>query len=106
MNPEIMLVDSHCHLDFPELAADLPGVLADMRDHGVTHALCISVTLDDFPKVRALAEAHANLYASVGTHPDYPEHRAVEPGELVSLADHAKVVGIGETGLDYYRLKS
>ena len=100
-----VLVDSHCHLDFPELAADLPAVLADMREHGVSHALCVSVTLEDFPKVRALAEAHANLYASVGTHPDYPEHPLVEAGELVSLADHPKVVAIGETGLDYYRLK-
>jgi TatD DNase family protein len=99
------LVDSHCHLDFPELAADLPAVLADMRDHGVTHALCISVTLEDFPKVRALAEAHDNLYASVGTHPDYPDHPLVTVDELVSLAAHPRVVGIGETGLDYYRLE-
>lgn len=99
-----MLVDSHCHLDFPELAADVPGALAEMAEHGVTHALCISVTLEDFPKVRALAEAHANLYASVGTHPDYPDHPLVTPDQLVELAAHPKVVGIGETGLDYYRL--
>ena len=98
------LVDSHCHLDFPELAADLPRALAEMAEHGVSHALCISVTLDDFPKVRALAEAHANLYATVGTHPDYPEHRPVAAQELVELAAHPKVVAIGETGLDYYRL--
>jgi TatD DNase family protein len=100
-----MLVDSHCHLDFPELAADVPGALADMAAHGVSHALCISVTLEDFPKVRALAEAHANLYATVGTHPDYPDHPLVTSERLVELAGHAKVVGIGETGLDYYRLK-
>jgi TatD DNase family protein len=99
------LVDSHCHLDFPELAADIPGALADMRDHGVTHALCVSVTLEDFPKVRALAEAHENLYASVGTHPDYPDHPLVTIDELVALSAHPKVVAIGETGLDYYRLK-
>jgi TatD DNase family protein len=99
------LVDSHCHLDFPELAADLPGVLDDMRAHGVTHALCVSVTLEDFPKVRALAEHHANLYASVGTHPDYPDAPLVTADELLRLADHPKVVGIGETGLDYYRLE-
>ena len=99
-----MLVDSHCHLDFPELASDVPGTLAEMAEHGVTHALCISVTLQDFPKVRALAEAHANLYASVGTHPDYPDHPRVTPDELVELASHPKVIGIGETGLDYYRL--
>jgi len=99
------LVDSHCHLDFPELAADVPGALADMAAHGVTHALCISVTLEDFPKVRALAEAHANLYATVGTHPDYPDPPRVTSERLVDLAAHPRVVGIGETGLDYYRLK-
>jgi TatD DNase family protein len=99
------LVDSHCHLDFPELAADLPGVLEDMRAHGVTHALCVSVTLEDFPKVRALAEQHANLYASVGTHPDYPDAPLVTVDALLRLADHPKIVGIGETGLDYYRLE-
>lgn len=100
-----MLVDSHCHLDFPELAADIPGALADMAANGVTHALCISVTLEDFPKVRALAEEHANLYASVGTHPDYPDHPLVTVDDLLGLAEHPKVVGIGETGLDYYRLE-
>lgn len=99
-----MLVDSHCHLDFPELANDIAGVLADMRANDVSHALCVSVTLEDFPKVRALAEQHANLYASVGTHPDYPDHPLVTAEELVRLADHPKVVAIGETGLDYYRL--
>ena len=87
------LVDSHCHLDFPELAADIPGALAEMAEHGVSHALCISVTLEDFPKVRALAEAHANLYATVGTHPDYPDHPLVTAEELVELAAHPKVVG-------------
>lgn len=99
------LVDSHCHLDFPELAADIPGALAEMRAHGVSHALCVSVTLEDFPKVRALADAHENLYASVGTHPDYPDHPLVTVDELVKLADHPKVIAIGETGLDYYRLE-
>ena len=98
------LVDSHCHLDFPELAADVPRALAEMAENGVSHALCVSVTLDDFPKVRALAEDHPNLYASVGTHPDYPDHPLVEPETLVELASHPKIVAIGETGLDYYRL--
>ncbi len=100
-----MLVDSHCHLDFPELAADIPGALAEMAEHGVTHALCISVTVEDFPKVRALAEQHRNLFASVGTHPDYPDQGVVTTAELVALAAHPRVVAIGETGLDYYRLK-
>ena len=101
----MMLVDSHCHLDFPELANDTPGVLAEIRDHGVSHALCVAVTLEDFPKVKALAEQHENLYASVGTHPDYPDHPTVTVEQLVELADHPKVVPIGETGLDYYRLE-
>ena len=99
------LVDSHCHLDFPELAADVPAALAEMTEHGVSHALCVSVTLEDFPKVKALAEQHSNLYASVGTHPDYPDHPLVTVQELVELANHPKVVAIGETGLDYYRLQ-
>ena len=99
-----MLVDSHCHLDFPELAADLPAVLATMRDNDVGAALCVSVTLEDFPKVLALAEQHAMLYASVGVHPDYPDLREPSVVELVELAQHPKVVAIGETGLDYYRL--
>lgn len=99
------LVDSHCHLDFPELAGDLANVLEDMKQHQVSHALCVSVTLDDFPKVRDLAEAHDNLFASVGTHPDYPDHRVVTEAELVGAAANPKIVAIGETGLDYYRLQ-
>lgn len=99
-----MLVDSHCHLDFPELAGNLPAVLETMRENGVGAALCVSVTLEDFPKVLALAEQHENLYASVGVHPDYPDLREPTVAELVELAQHPKVVAIGETGLDYYRL--
>ena len=99
-----MLVDSHCHLDFPELADNLPAILETMRENDVGAALCISVTLEDFPKVLALAEQHENLFASVGVHPDYPDLREPTVAELVELASHPKVVAIGETGLDYYRL--
>jgi len=99
-----MLVDSHCHLDFPELADNLPAILATMRDNGVGAALCVSVTLEDFPKVRTLAENHPHLYASVGVHPDYPDLREPTVSELLELARHPKVVAIGETGLDYFRL--
>ncbi|WP_423197227.1 MULTISPECIES: TatD family hydrolase [unclassified Cupriavidus] len=102
-----MFVDSHCHLDFPELAERLPQLLDHMRTNQVTHALCISVTLEDFPRVRALAEQHPNLYASVGVHPDYePGAHSEEPSveRLVALSAHPRVVGTGETGLDYYRL--
>lgn len=100
-----MLVDSHCHLNFPELAADLEGVLDRMQSAGVTHALCISVALEDFPAVLKLAEGHSNIYATVGVHPDQPlsDHEPTVE-RLVALADHPRVVGIGETGLDYYRL--
>jgi TatD DNase family protein len=96
------LVDSHCHIDFPELAADIEGVLARMAANEVTHALCVSVSLEDFPRVHALAREHANIFASAGVHPD---HTGAEPteAELRSAGSAAKVVAIGETGLDYYR---
>lgn len=97
------LVDSHCHLDFPEFEGKLGEVREEMRANGVTHALCISVELPKFPKVLALAEAHDNFFASVGVHPDH-EAEAVDTTRLVELAAHPKVVAIGETGLDYHRL--
>jgi TatD DNase family protein len=98
------LVDSHCHLDFPELAGDLPAVLEHMRAQDVSHALCVCVTVEDFAQVKALADAHPNLFASVGTHPDY-EHHVVTRDALVAHASDPRVVAIGETGLDYYRLQ-
>ena len=100
-----MLVDSHCHLNFPELAARVDDALALMRENKVSHALCVSVTLEEFPQVRALAERYPHIYASVGVHPDYPDVPLVEEEELVRLADHPKIIAIGETGLDYYRIK-
>lgn len=100
-----MLVDSHCHINFPELADKLDSMLALMRENQVTHALCVSVTLEDFPQVLGLAERYAHIYASVGVHPDYPDVPVVTEKELVGLAAHPKVIAIGETGLDYYRIK-
>jgi TatD DNase family protein len=100
-----MLVDSHCHLDFPELAGQLDSVFALMRMNDVAYALSVSVTLENFPRIRALAETHAHIFASVGVHPDYADLPVVTPAQLTTLADHPKVVAIGETGLDYYRLK-
>ena len=100
-----MLVDSHCHLDFDEFRDRIPELLAAMSAAGVEHALCISVTLQDFPRVRALAEAHPRLFATVGVHPDYPDAGDVAVDELVALADHPRIVAVGETGLDYYRLR-
>ncbi len=99
-----MLVDSHCHIDFPDLAGQLDSVFELMRENQVERALCVSVNLEDFPRVRKLAETNAHIYASVGVHPDHEGVAAVTAGELVALADHPKVVAIGETGLDYYRL--
>jgi TatD DNase family protein len=100
-----MLVDSHCHIDFPELADQLDSVFDLMRKNEVERALCVSVTLEDFPRVRKLAETYPHIYASVGVHPDYEGVAAVTVRELVALSDHPKIVAIGETGLDYYRLK-
>src|SRR5688572_27038052 len=99
-----MLVDSHCHLNFPELAANMPAIRQTMLDNGVGHALCVSVTLQDFPAVLALAEAYPNFYASVGVHPDYEDIEEPTVEGLVALANHPKIVAIGETGLDYFRL--
>jgi TatD DNase family protein len=98
-----MYVDSHCHLDFPELVAELPSLLEAMAAARVTHALCISVTLPDWPAVHALAQGHGNLYATVGVHPDNPEAQEPSIDDLVERSARPKVVAIGETGLDYYR---
>ncbi|MDQ6619948.1 MAG: TatD family hydrolase [Pseudomonadota bacterium] len=99
-----MYVDSHCHLDFPELSDDLSGVLQRMSEARVTHALVISVNLESWTQVHNLALRQAHLYATVGVHPDYQSVADPEVGALVDLARKPKVVGIGETGLDYYRL--
>lgn len=101
-----MLVDSHCHLDFPELRADLPDRLARMRAAGVTHALTISTTVATFDAVREVAEAHAELWCSAGVHPDERrDAREATEDELVAMASHPKVVAVGETGLDYFRVE-
>src|SRR5690242_1864277 len=95
-----MLVDSHCHLDFPELHSDLDGVLERMSANGVTHALTISTTLETFPAVRAVARTHANVWCSAGVHPDERrDAREVTEDELVAMARDPRVVAIGETGL-------
>lgn len=100
-----MFIDSHCHIDFPELSARLPEIFAKMDENRVSQALCISVDLPDFPRVLELAEKYPNIYASVGVHPDYEDTPEPSVEELVRLADHPKIIGIGETGLDYYRLE-
>jgi TatD DNase family protein len=100
-----MFIDSHCHIDFPELSENIEQILGNMRDALVSHALCVSVNLTDWPRVLKLAQSHRNLFASVGVHPDHAVDE-LEPSEhdLIQRADHPRVVAIGETGLDYYRL--
>jgi TatD DNase family protein len=100
-----MYIDSHCHINFPELAARMPELLAKMAENKVTHALCVSVDLPDFPQVLALAEQYPHIYASVGVHPDYEDTPEPTVEQLVELSGHPKIVAIGETGLDYYRLQ-
>jgi TatD DNase family protein len=100
-----MFIDSHCHINFPELAARMPEILAKMAENKVTHALCVSVDLPDFPAVLALAEQYPHIYASVGVHPDYEDTPEPSVEQLVTLADNPRIVAIGETGLDYFRLQ-
>lgn len=98
------LVDSHCHLNFDSLASDLPAVLERARLNGVGHMLCVSVTMETFPQVHSIALDHPHVYASVGVHPN--ERAGVDPSveELIGAAADDRVVAIGETGLDYYRI--
>jgi TatD DNase family protein len=98
-----MLVDSHCHLDFPDFAADFDGVLARARQAGVGAMVTICTRLSRFEEVRAIAEARDGVWCSVGVHPHEAAEEGVEtPERLLDLARHDKVVGFGETGLDYY----
>ncbi|MBL8450203.1 MAG: TatD family hydrolase [Dechloromonas sp.] len=97
-----MLVDSHCHLDFPGLRERLPEVLAAMAAADVHSAACIGVNLEDLPGVLEVAESSPALWATVGVHPEYTDVHEPSVAELVRLAAHPKVIAIGETGLDYY----
>ena len=99
----MMLVDSHCHLDFPHLSDQMDDVLARAHEAGIGTLVTISTRVRDFPDILAIAEAHENVYCSVGTHPhNAAEERYIQLEELVALADHPKVVAIGEAGLDYH----
>lgn len=108
-----MFVDSHCHLDKLELAhypidpenSPLDCAMQAAAESGVSHVLCIGIDLDTVAQVIQLAEEYPNVYATVGSHPLYQESRAPSVEELVSLAEHPKVIGIGETGLDYFYVK-
>lgn len=99
-----MYTDSHCHLSFPELREDLPRIRSAMAEAGVSRALCICTTLEEFEEVHGLALAHDNFWSTVGVHPDNED--VTEPGldDLLRRGRLPRVIGIGETGLDYYRL--
>jgi TatD DNase family protein len=100
-----MYIDSHCHLAFPELRERLDTILADMRAADVGGALCICTSMDEFESVHALALAHDKLWASVGVHPDTEAMAEPDVAWLCERAARPRVIAIGETGLDYYRLE-
>ena len=99
-----MYVDSHCHLSFPELRARLPEIRTAMAEAQVDRALCICTTLEEFDDVHALATGFDNFWCSAGVHPDNEGVREPSVADLIALAARPRVVAIGETGLDYYRL--
>lgn len=99
-----MYVDSHCHLNFPDLRARLPDILGDMAANDVSHALVVGVTLQEWPGLIGMVRQHPHLYASVGVHPDYEGIEEPTLQDLLERAAYDKVVAIGETGLDYFRL--
>ncbi len=101
----MMLVDSHCHINFDELSARLPEILQNAKDNDVSHMLCVSVTLEDFPQVKALADQYPHIFASVGVHPCYQEVKDPSVEELVEIGQNSNIVAIGETGLDYFRVE-
>ena len=99
-----MFTDSHCHLSFPEFQAQLPQIRQAMQDAQVDRALCICTTLEEFETVHQLATGYDNFWSTVGVHPDNEDVREPSVADLLQRARLPKVVGIGETGLDYYRL--
>jgi len=99
----IMLVDSHCHLDFPDFANDLDGIVARAEAAGIGRIVTISTRVRQFERLRAIAERFPNVYCSVGTHPHQAdEEDGIPASELVALTKHPKVVALGEAGLDYF----
>lgn len=98
-----MLVDSHCHLDFPDFADERDAVVTRARDAGIGTMLTIGTRLDQFAQVRAIAETYADIWCSIGAHPhEAADHAATTAADIAALAAHPRVVGIGETGLDFH----
>ena len=100
-----MYIDSHCHINFPELNQKIDEVLKNMESNKISHALCVSVTLDKINEILDLTQKYSNIYASVGVHPDYEDIQEPDVDTLFKYSKNEKVVAIGETGLDYFRLK-
>src|SRR5690606_19406402 len=100
---ELMLVDSHCHLDFPEFEAERNDIIVRAREAGVGLMVTISTRVRQFDRIRTIAETYDNVFCTVGTHPhNAGEEAGIPAGELIELSKHRKVVGIGEAGLDYH----
>lgn len=97
-----MLIDSHCHLDYPELSQDLENILARAQGKGVARFITISTRVSRYDVYRALAEAHESVWFTVGTHPHYAGEEEVSVEDLITLTQHPRCIGIGETGLDYH----
>ena len=98
-----MLIDSHCHLDFPDFASELDAVVARATEAGIGRMVTISTRVRRLDKLIAIAERYDNVYCSVGTHPHQAdEEDGISPEELIALTQHPKVVALGEAGLDYF----
>ncbi|MBX2850100.1 MAG: TatD family hydrolase, partial [Acidiferrobacterales bacterium] len=101
----MQIVDSHCHINFSELADRLPDILANAKLNDISHMLCVSVNLEDFPQVQALAHEYPHIFASVGVHPCYQDVQEPTVEQMVEIAQDDNIVAIGETGLDYFRVE-
>ena len=101
----MQIVDSHCHINFDDLAQRLPEILENAKNNDVSHMLCVSVNLEDFPQVKALADQHQHIFASVGVHPCYEDVKEPTIEELINIASDPNIVAVGETGLDYFRIE-
>jgi TatD DNase family protein len=102
-----MLVDSHCHLDFPDFAAERDAIVARAREQGIVRLVTISTKVHKFPEIRTIAESYDDVFCSIGTHPHYADKEPeITTADLVKLTNDPKVVAIGEAGLDYFRNNS
>lgn len=101
----MQIVDSHCHINFSELAERLPDVLSNAKLNDISHMLCVSVNLEDFPQVLALSHEYPHIFSSVGVHPCYQDVEEPTVEQLIEIAQDSNIVAIGETGLDYFRVE-